>query len=337
MLKIIFKKLIFIPIASFFVSSLAFIVVNLTPGDPVEVIAGGIATEETKQAIRVELGLDKSVTERYINYLTELLDGNLGSSFYNKIPVLDSINKYLFDTFELIIMSLFIAVVLGFFIGGLGAYFRGKLPDKFTNIILSVIQSVPDFFLGLLLIYFLFYKFELVPAPIGRIGLSDIPPEEISGGLLIDSMLAGNWETFKIGLKHALLPSVTLGIFYSSYFGRTARNVLGKSLNSKQVEFAKSLGLSKFRMFIYALVDARTPILTYVAILFAGLFGSCAIIETVFAWNGIGQWAITKILMLDIPAIQGFILFAGLITLFTYTFLDILITYLDPRIRKKTL
>ena len=135
MLKIIFKKLIFIPIASFFVSSLAFIVVNLTPGDPVEVIAGGIATEETKQAIRVELGLDKSVTERYINYLTELLDGNLGSSFYNKIPVLDSINKYLFDTFELIIMSLFIAVVLGFFIGGLGAYFRGKLPDKLTNII----------------------------------------------------------------------------------------------------------------------------------------------------------------------------------------------------------
>ena len=337
MLKIIFKKLIFIPVASFFVSSLAFIVVNLTPGDPVEVIAGGIASEETKQAIRVELGLDQSIYERYINYIGDLLHGDLGNSFYTKIPVIDSINQYLFDTFELIIMSLIIALLLGFLIGGVGAYFRGKLPDRLSNILLSIIQSVPDFFLGLLLIYLFFYKLELVPAPIGRIGLSDVPPEEITGGLLIDSILTGNWEIFKVGLKHAILPSVTLGIFYSSYFGRTARNVLGNSLNSKQVEFAKSLGLSKFRTFIYALVDARTPILTYIAILFAGLFGACAIIETVFAWNGIGSWAITKIMMLDIPAIQGFILFAGLITLFTYTFLDILITYLDPRIRKKTL
>ena len=337
MLKIIFKKLIFIPVASFFVSSLAFIVVNLTPGDPVEVIAGGIASEETKQAIRVELGLDQSIYERYINYIGDLLHGDLGNSFYTKIPVIDSINQYLFDTFELIIMSLIIALLLGFLIGGVGAYFRGKLPDRLSNILLSIIQSVPDFFLGLLLIYLFFYKLELVPAPIGRIGLSDVPPEEITGGLLIDSILTRNWEIFKVGLKHAILPSVTLGIFYSSYFGRTARNVLGNSLNSKQVEFAKSLGLSKFRTFIYALVDARTPILTYIAILFAGLFGACAIIETVFAWNGIGSWAITKIMMLDIPAIQGFILFAGLITLFTYTFLDILITYLDPRIRKKTL
>ena len=337
MLKIIFKKIIFIPIASFFVSSLAFIVVNLTPGDPVEVIAGGIASEETKQAIRVELGLDQNIYERYLDYLSDLSQGDLGTSFYTKVPVLDSINQYLFDTFELIIISLIIALFLGFIIGGIGAYFRGKVLDKFTNFLLSIIQSVPDFFLGLLLIYLLFYKLQIVPAPIGRIGLSDVPPDQITGGLLIDSMLSGNWETFRVGLKHAILPSITLGIFYSSYFGRTARNVLGNSLNSKQVEFAKSLGLSKFRIFIYALVDARTPIITYIAILFAGLFGACAIIETVFAWNGIGSWAIEKILMLDIPAIQGFILFAGLITLFTYTFLDILITYLDPRIRKKTL
>lgn len=337
MLKIIFKKIIFIPIASFFVSSLAFIVVNLTPGDPVEVIAGGIASEETKQAIRVELGLDQNIYERYLDYLSDLSQGDLGTSFYTKVPVLDSINQYLFDTFELIIISLIIALFLGFIIGGIGAYFRGKVLDKFTNFLLSIIQSVPDFFLGLLLIYLLFYKLQIVPAPIGRIGLTDVPPDQITGGLLIDSILSGNWETFRIGLKHAILPSITLGIFYSSYFGRTARNVLGNSLNSKQVEFAESLGLSKFRIFIYALVDARTPIITYIAILFAGLFGACAIIETVFAWNGIGSWAIEKILMLDIPAIQGFILFAGLITLFTYTFLDILITYLDPRIRKKTL
>tara|TARA_B110000014_G_C20098660_1_gene576285 strand:- start:803 stop:1816 length:1014 start_codon:yes stop_codon:yes gene_type:complete len=337
LLKIIFKKLIFIPIASFFVSSLAFIVVNLTPGDPVEVIAGGIASEETKQAIRVELGLDQSIYERYLDYLGDLSQGDLGTSFYTKVPVIDSINQYLFDTFELIIISLIIALFLGFIIGGIGAYFRGKVLDKFTNFLLSIIQSVPDFFLGLLLIYLLFYKLQIVPAPIGRIGLTDVPPDQITGGLLIDSLISGNWETFRVGLKHAILPSITLGIFYSSYFGRTARNVLGNSLNSKQVEFAKSLGLSKFRIFMYALVDARTPIITYIAILFAGLFGACAIIETVFAWNGIGSWAIEKILMLDIPAIQGFILFAGLITLFTYTFLDILITYLDPRIRKKTL
>tara|TARA_B100001989_G_scaffold96058_1_gene66895 strand:+ start:1207 stop:2220 length:1014 start_codon:yes stop_codon:yes gene_type:complete len=337
LLKIIFKKLIFIPIASFIVSSLAFLVVNVTPGDPVEVIAGGIASEETKNEIREELGLDKNLSERYLSYLSDLSEGSLGSSFYTKVPVLESINQYLFDTFELIIMSLIIALLLGFIFGSLGAYFRGKFPDKISNLILSVIQAVPDFFLGLLLIYFLFFKLQLVPAPVGRLGLLDLPPEEVTGGLLIDSIIAGNWDTFKIGLKHAILPSITLGIFYSSYFGRTTRNVLGNALNSNQVEFAKALGLSKLRVFLYALVDARTPIITYIAILFAGLFGASAIIETVFAWNGIGGWAIDKILMLDIPAIQGFILFAGLITLFTYTFLDILITFIDPRIRKKTL
>ena len=155
MLKIIFKKIIFIPIASFFVSSLAFIVVNLTPGDPVEVIAGGIASEETKQAIRVELGLDQNIYERYLDYLSDLSQGDLGTSFYTKVPVLDSINQYLFDTFELIIISLIIALFLGFIIGGIGAYFRGKVLDKVTNFLLSIIQSVPDFFLGLLLIYLL--------------------------------------------------------------------------------------------------------------------------------------------------------------------------------------
>jgi len=337
LLKIIFKKLLFVPIASFIVSSLAFLVVNLTPGDPVEVIAGGIASEETKNQIRIELGLDKGLTERYLNYLDNLRVGSLGESFYTKVPVLESINQYLMDTFELIIMALIIALILGFIFGSLGAYFQGKFPDKISNILLSVIQSVPDFFLGLLLIYFLFFKLQLVPAPVGRIGLTDIPPDEVTGGLLVDSILSGNWDTFKIGLKHAILPSVTLGVFYSSYFGRTIRNVLGNSLNSNQVEFAKALGLSKFRIFLYALVDARTPIITYIAILFASLFGACAIIETVFSWNGIGSWAIDRILMLDIPAIQGFILFAGLITLFTYTFLDILITFIDPRIRKKSI
>lgn len=337
MIKIIFKKLLFVPVASFIVSSLAFLVVNLTPGDPVEVIAGGIASEETKNEIRIELGLDKNLTERYLNYLDDLRVGSLGESFYTKVPVLESINQYLMDTFELIVMALIIALILGFIIGSLGAYFQGKLPDKISNILLSVIQSVPDFFLGLLLIYFLFFKLQLVPAPVGRIGLTDIPPNEVTGGLLIDSILSGNWNTFKIGLKHAILPSITLGIFYSSYFGRTIRNVLGNALNSNQVEFAKALGLSKFRVFLYALVDARTPIITYIAILFASLFGACAIIETVFSWNGIGSWAIDRILMLDIPAIQGFILCAGLITLFTYTFLDIIITFIDPRIRKESI
>jgi ABC-type dipeptide/oligopeptide/nickel transport system permease component len=337
MFKIIIKKLLFIPLASFIVSSLAFLVVNITPGDPVEVIAGGVASEETKNEIRIELGLDKNLFERYVSYLDDLSKGSLGNSFYTKIPVLDSINQYLFDTFELIIMSLIVALIFGFIIGSTGAYFRGKLPDKITNVLLSIIQSVPDFFLGLLLIYILFFKLQAVPAPVGRIGLGEIPPPEITGGMIIDSILDKNWSLFLSSLKHSILPALTLGIFYSSYFGRTTRNVLGGSLNSKQVEFAKSLGLSKKRIFIYALVDARTPIITYIAILFAGLFGASAIIETVFAWNGIGSWAINKILMLDIPAIQGYILFAGLITLLTYTILDLIVTFIDPRIRKKVL
>lgn len=316
----------------FIVVSLTFALVNMAPGDPARAIAGGLATEETIAEIRAELGLSEPLGTRYVTYLGQLIRFNLGTSFYTKQSVSSEIYQRLFDSLELIVMSLFVAVGLGLALGALGASRRGRFADHATRLVTSTLQSVPDFFLGLILIYFLFFKLRLTPAPVGRLGLMQTRPPRVTGGLLTDAALAADWTLFASGLRHAIMPVLALGLFYAAYFARTARAVMSSAFDSRQVEFARACGLPPRTVWMYAFREARTPILTYGAILFGVLIGGAAIVEIVFSWGGVGEWAVNRILSLDIPAVQGFVLVAGFITLLTYVVLDLLVAVLDPRI-----
>jgi len=236
-------------------------------------------------------------------------------------------------TMELVILALIVAGIVGLFLGVLGAYYRGRKVDQITRGTVTLFQSIPDFLMALLLIFFLFYLWSVAPAPVGRLGFSDVAVDTTTGFLLIDTLIAGDVNAFFVAGQHLFLPVLALGIVYAAYFGKTARSTMAIALDSTQVEFARACGLPERKVVYYAFLQARTPILTYGAILFGALIGGAAIIETIFSWPGVGNWALSAILSLDIPVIQGFILAAGFVTITLFLLLDVLIVLLDPRVR----
>jgi peptide/nickel transport system permease protein len=330
--KYLLRRLLFIPIGAFIVVSLAFALVNLIPGDPAVSIAGSLATPRQIAQIKRNLGLDQSLIARYWSYLDGLVHGQLGRDYYSHQPVSSEIFSHLPNTIELILPALVVAVIIGTSIGSLAAYFKDRSVGRLTSLTIGIIQSTPDFFIGLVLIYFFFYNLHYAPPPTGRLSQFDVPGRTITGFLYLDSIIEGNWGVLRDALAHSVLPVLTLGLFNSTYFARLTRQVLGRSLKSGHLEFAKACGLPRHTLFLYAIRDIRTPILTYVGTLFATLIGGAAIVETIFSWNGVGQWAVQAVLQLDLPAIQGFLLVAGLITMAVFVILDLVVGWLDPRI-----
>jgi dipeptide transport system permease protein len=327
------NRLGFIPIGVASVIVVAFLLVNALPGDPAGVIAGPAATPEILAETRQRLGLDQSLLHRFLDYVANLAQGDLGRSFYTNRPVTSEVFRFLPATLELVTLALVVAAILGIGLGTVAAYWKGRLADRGARFLVTIFQAIPDFFLALLLIYLLFYTLGWAPSPVGQLGLLADPPRHVTGAIMLDALLTGNMSIFQTAVSHAVLPVMALGIYYSAYFARSTVATLVPALESKQVEYARACGLSEWRVLGYAFRQARTPILTYGGILLAALVGGAAIVETIFSWGGFGEWAIDSILKLDLPAIQGFILFAGLGTLIVFTALDLLVAILDPRVR----
>lgn len=331
-LRLVASRLLFLILALFGVVTLSFLLVSVTPGDPAELIAGPVASNAQIDAIRVDLGLDQPLWGRYVDYVGGLLHGDLGTSYYSNLSITSEIGRRLPATLTLIVLAVAFAAIVGVATGAVGAYFRGRWPDKFGRLGTSFFQSMPDFFLALILIYLLFFVFRIAPAPSGQIGIGELRPDKITGFITIDALLRGEIGTLRSAASHLVLPVLTLGLVYSAYFAKTARSTIGKALNSQQAQFAKAMGLPERTVLRYAFVEARGTIVTYAGVIFAALLGGEAIVERIFAWDGIGTWALEGILRLDVPVVQGMVLVAGAITLITYTMLDIIVGLLDPRI-----
>lgn len=329
---LILKRLGFFAVAIFSVLSISFLLIALAPGDPARVIAGSLATAEQVDAIRADLGLDQPIATRYVAYMSGIFTGDLGTSYFSRQPVSTEIADRLPSTLELVLLSVGVAIVIGVILGTIGGYFRGRWPDSGSRGIASALQAIPDFFFALLLILIFFFYLDWAPAPSGQLDILITPPEQVTGFVPIDSLIAGDLEAFNNALSHLVLPVLTLGLVYAGYFAKITRSTLAESMQSQQVQFARASGLSEWRTLRYGLVQIRSSILTYAGIIFASLFGGAAVVETIFSWNGMGQWALDGILRLDIPVIQGFVLVAGIITLLIYTLLDIAVAWLDPRI-----
>lgn len=333
LVKLIGKRLLAIPLSLLVVASFAFMLVAFIPGDPAVQILGQFASEEEVALLRAELGTDLPYSQRYLAFMGDLLRGDLGTSFFSRRPVLEEIGRYLPATIELVVLSIIGAVLIGLALGGIAAYYNGRWPAKASSGAITLFQSIPDFLLALLLIFVLFYLLRLVPPPVGRLGFGSSGPDVVTGMLLVDTLIAGNFEMFRRAASASIMPVLALSIVYSAYIAKISRTTIGAALNSDQALYARGCGLSEWQVFKYALKQSRTPILTYGAILFGSLIGGAAIVETVFAWRGVGEWALQAMLKIDVPAIQGFIIVAGGITLLLYLLLDILVILLDPRIR----
>lgn len=332
--KYILIRLCFVPLGALGVATLSFFLVNLVPSDPVRALLGNLATPAQIRATTRQLGLDKGLWDRYASYLNGLLHGTLGRSYYGGGSVGGEIVSRLASSAELVAGGFIVAWLLGVTLGGLAAYRAGGLLDRVLSGVVALTQAVPDYVLGLLGALFFFYVLRVLPAPIGQIGLTVSQPRHITGAAFIDSLLSGNGAALPDAFGHLVLPVLALGIANSVVFARVTRSTMSSALETAHVEFARAQGLSEWRVVRQAFRASKIPVITYSATVAAGLLGGDAIIEKVFNWQGVGQWAVTGLLKNDLPVVQGFVLLSGCVTLLAYLIADLLALKADPRIRR---
>jgi ABC-type dipeptide/oligopeptide/nickel transport system permease component len=329
----VLRRLAVVPGSLLLIIIISFLLVALIPQATAQAIAGQGATKADVVAINHKLGLNQPALTQLGHYLGRLAHGNLGVSYYDNKPVLSDMLSHVPATIELIVPALVIGILLGVGLGTLGAYHSGRLTDRTVRFGGSVVQAMPEFLLGLLLLYLLFFRLHLLPAPTGQIGIAYVNPPHVTGLLAVDAIIAGQWSTLGDVLEHLVLPVFTIALPLAAVLARITRAIVGQALASDHVAYGRALGLKERRLIRYALIDGRTPLMTFCATIFAGLVGGDVIVETVFNWNGVGFWAITAMTNLDIPSIQGFVLFSGIVTLVVYIVLDVAAATLDPRIR----
>jgi peptide/nickel transport system permease protein len=329
----IIKRLAIVVVSLLALITLSFGLVSLIPGDPGHVILGDFATRAEVAQVDHRLGLDQPLVSRYFDYLGHVVQGNLGTSYFTNLSVGHSLLTLTPNTLVILVPGLVLAILIGLSFGSVGAYFSRRPPDRVVKTYITTAQAVPSFIIGLLLIYVVFYRARIAPAPIGMLSSSAQPPPQVTGSTFLDAILSGSSSTLGSIASHAVLPVITIAIFASTPFAKATRSGLSVALDSSQVEFARACGLPERRVFWYAVTGVRTSLLTFIAIAFGATLGGTAIVENVFSWPGVGQWSLQGVIRGDVPVIQGFVLAMGVATLLAYLVLDVVVMILDPRTR----
>lgn len=337
MIRYLISRLVLVSVLVLVLISGSFGLVSLMPGDPAQAILGEFASPEQVAQLHAQLGLDQPFLQRWLTYLGNVLQGDLGTSYFSRTSITHEMLVRLPSTLVVLVPGLVIAVVLGVGMGTVSGYARGRAADKAISVATAVILAVPEFALALALIFVFFQKLNVSPPPLGMLSTEIIPPAPATGSVVIDSVLTGSWATLASILNHAILPAVCMGIFFAAYFARAVRTGLTASLRSSQVEFARACGLSEFTVYRYAMADNRRTLLTYLVILFGSSLSGAVILESVFSWPGVGGWALAGILKVDIPVIQGFVLMVGTALLVAYVVIDVIMTMVDPRVRQQVI
>jgi ABC-type dipeptide/oligopeptide/nickel transport system permease component len=331
-LRYVLSRLIAFPVALFLLVTIAFLLVTLVPGDPAVKIAGEQADPTVLAAVRAEFGLDRPLPERYASYLGGLLQGDLGVSYYTKVPVAEELLSRVASSFTLVLPAIVLAVLIGVSAGTLAAFRGGGRTDRIVNGAISLGQSVPEFLVGVLLIYVLFYLLGWAPPATGQLDFTSAAPPTVTGSALVDGLLAGQWDTVGVAVSHLVLPVLTLVVALAPELAKTTRASVAEALHHPSIEFHRANGLPTAGIVRSVVAQARTPVVTYIGIIVAVLTGGSAVVELLFNWNGVGAWALDATTNLDIPAIQAVVLFYGGLSLLVYLLLEVLVTTLDPRL-----
>ena len=311
-----------------------FLLTRALPGDPAAYFAGPAATAEAIEQIRVKLGLDRPLPLQFVDYVGNLARGNLGESLTTGQPVLTEIRNRLPASAELTLLGLIVATMIALPLGTLSALRPGSLADHICRIVTTAGISLPVFFTGLLLIYLLYYRLGVAPAPLGRIDVFTSPPPNITGFYLIDSLLTGKIDTFRAALAQITLPALTLGIFSLAPIARMTRASMLSTLSAEFTRTARSNGLAPRTVIVsYAFRNAMLPVVTTLGMVFSFLLGANVLVEKVFAWPGIGSYAVEALLASDFAPVQGFVLTMAVLYVLLNLLIDILYGVIDPRVR----
>lgn len=327
------KRLLFLIPQLVAVSLIVFFLVRLLPGDPAFLMAGQFATKERIEEVRRELGLDRPLAEQYLIYVGNVLEGDFGKSWRTSQSVTADIRQRLPATLELVLSAGILSVLLGVPIGVYTAVKRRGIADRGLFVYGMLAGSIPDFWLGLILIFIFFSKLGIVPGPIGQLDPILSAPPAVTGMIVIDALFAGRWEAFRSALAHLVLPVATLTLVYMTLVIKNTRSTVEDMMQSDFVEHGRALGLPRRILLRYALRNAMPPVVTVIGIVFWFLLGGAVLVETVFAWGGLGQYAVEAVVNSDYAPLQAFVLLAAVFTLVVFLLVDLAYFVIDPRIK----
>jgi ABC-type dipeptide/oligopeptide/nickel transport system permease component len=313
---------------------ITFLLTRALPGDPAAVLAGGAGTQEAVEQVRAQLGLDRSLPEQFWRYVQDLARGDLGQAYSTGQPVAQELITRLPASLEVVFAALLLAVAVALPLGIAAARRPNSWVDHACRLITTAGVSLPTFFTGLLLAYLFYFVLGWAPSPIGRLDPYLSPPPEITGFYTVDSLLAGEPRLFVASLSQLALPALTLGIFVLAPLARMTRASMLSVLSADFVRTARASGLSTTTVLVrYAFRNALLPVVTTLGMVFSFLLGMSVIVEKVFAWPGVGSFALEALVASDYAPVQGFVLTMAVLYTLLNLLIDLLYVAIDPRVR----
>jgi peptide/nickel transport system permease protein len=313
---------------------LTFAMGRLLPADPVLAVTGSEVDKATYDRVYQELGLDQPVWWQFASYVGRVATGDMGRSLTTGQPVSADLLTVFPATIELAFVAILCGTLVGVPLGVVAAVNRGRPIDHAARVVGLAGHSVPIFWLGLIALILFYAKLQWVAAS-GRIDILNegmVPP--ITGLLLLDTALQGEWDVFRDALDHIILPGAVLGYYSVAYISRMTRSFMLEQLGQEYVVAARAKGVSRRRMiWAHAFKNIRVQLLTVIALTFGGLLDGAVLIETVFGWPGLGQYLTRGLKMNDMNVVMGAVLLIGVVFLAINIISDRLYRILDPRTR----
>lgn len=312
---------------------ISFLLTRALPGDPAAYFAGPAADEASIAEIRETLGLDKPLIQQFFYYAGDLARGDLGTSLTTGQAVVTDLGARLPASLELTLAALILSCSIAIPLGVLAATRPGTWVDHLCRVLVTAGVSMPTFFTGIVLIYVFYYLAGVAPSPLGRLDFIYLSPPHVTGFYLIDAAIAGDWETWLGALKQLILPATTLALFTLAPIARMTRAAMLSALSSDFIRTARAAGLgSRKVLYGYAFRNALLPVVTTLGMVFSFTLGANVLVEKVFAWPGIGSYAVEALVVSDYAAVQGFVLAMALLFVLLNLIIDIAYALIDPRI-----
>ncbi|MES2665712.1 MAG: ABC transporter permease [Pseudomonadota bacterium] len=335
MTRYILRRLLLMPFLVLGIVTLAFLLTTVTKGDPLTAIVSErqMNNPEVVAAAKARWGLDRSLPERYVIYVGNLLQGDMGTSFITRRPVAQDILYRLPATMELVISAMIIGTAMGITLGVLAAYYRNTAVDHVARLFALFGSSVPVFWLGLVLLYVFSVQWGVLPGP-GRVDARLTLPPAVTGFITIDALIAGDFAVLVNALWHLILPAFVLGWAVAGTISRLVRANMLEVLSREFILTARAKGAGELRVvFRHALRNTLVPTLTVIGYSFAYLLTGAVLTETIFSWPGMGSYVVDAARGLDFPAIIGVTIVGGMVFLITNLLTDIAYVMANPRVR----
>lgn len=337
MFRYVSNRLITSVVLALFATLVVFLIASLVPGDPILAMLGDLAASkpEIVTEYRARWGLDLPLWQQYWIFLQHLFHGDLGISISTGRPVLADIAQYAPATVELGTIAFVLSIAIGVPFGIVAAVWRDSWVDHSARFISLVGVSSPVFWLAFIALTVFYGWLQIAPGP-GRLDPIDFPPAMVTGSFLIDSLIAGDWETFKTAFAHLILPSLVLCAATLGLVTRITRASMLETLGQDYVRVARAKGMKERAVIVrHALPNALIPVITLAGLAYANLLTGTVLTETIFSWPGLGRYTFRSALSLDLPAIMGMTLIFAIVYLIVNLLVDLSYALVDPRVLKR--